>query len=853
MQGQAATLPAIAASDEADDLIDIPAVASHQLFVARQRRSGHRIGWLSPWIVSIAVLLILIYLTIALWRAETLLENLGADQSRLTHRGSHWVLGGGLSISLFTSLIVFLTIRNRSRDHELMRRYLRALELLQSNAASIISRVDAGQAALTELCESARQLLKMDRAGIQLFDPAAARLELLASSGDMPDNPPRYYPLDQLPIVRSCIESGDVFFAKDVEQLNIPQNREVMKLFRARSLMLIPLSIGSEQIGMMTLSSSTPRTRFDDVDRRLGEVLGSQAAVVLANNRLYQAQQLSAQKYKALVDQRELLYSTNASIFQTASLEETLARIAELAPLALGGDACVVALSAKPPNNVRIASVMWGTFPRGKLKKGAQFYCHASERAFQRGVACVFSQAQNDPDVAHIREAFPEMGSMVCVPMNGRDGARMGVLVLIRRKTGDFSVEQLKMARLFSTRAATAIENAMLYQETRRALETQQKLLAQRDALWSVNAALYQAGTLQETLQRIVQLAPRALGVNLCAVDMTGKREGEIVLTAITDHCNASDLVGRTFDVGNMNAGEVLRTGEIRVVPDARTNPGVPPQFRDRFNVQSVAYFPLLRNDGEAQGVLVLVRHQPGEFDPAQIELARMFSTRAASAMENARLLEQTRRDATTKATLLRELNHRVKNNLAGIVALLSMGEPEMPPAARRWLDRVTDRVRTMAAAHQLFLGDAQRVPLSNLVERMLSSLSVAYNTGVEIKLELNAAIDVQLRTEQAISLVMALHELCYNAILHGLGAAGGMITLRSRDTGPDRLAIDVIDNGKGLSSGHDRAGAGLEIVRGLVGRELHGDFSLRSAPGGGTIATVEFPLLGAGPEQHAS
>jgi two-component sensor histidine kinase len=99
----------------------------------------------------------------------------------------------------------------------------------------------------------------------------------------------------------------------------------------------------------------------------------------------------------------------------------------------------------------------------------------------------------------------------------------------------------------------------------------------------------------------------------------------------------------------------------------------------------------------------------------------------------------------------------------------------------------------------------------------------------------------------------MALHELCYNAIVHGLGGTGGTVTLRTRDAGPGQLAVDVIDNGKGFKSGdgNGETGAGLEIVRGLVGRELHGSFTLNPAPGGGTIATVEFPLMGADTEHQ--
>jgi two-component sensor histidine kinase len=321
-----------------------------------------------------------------------------------------------------------------------------------------------------------------------------------------------------------------------------------------------------------------------------------------------------------------------------------------------------------------------------------------------------------------------------------------------------------------------------------------------------------------------------------------------------------------------------MATREPLVVEDARQDAGIPSQFRQRFRIGSIAYFPLYRTDGKGLGLLVLLRHEPGPFDKARMELARVFATRAASAIENAQLLEQTRKDAATKAMLLRELNHRVKNNLAGIVALLSMGEPEMPPAARRWLDRVTDRVRVMAGAHQLFVGDAESVPLDSLVERMLSSLSVARSPGVEMRVEHGTPPGVELPAEQAISLAMALHELCYNAIVHGLEGTSGSVTLRTREAGAGRLAVDVIDDGRGMpapvrsavavgaavgeglspydenheggdppgANGH-ATGIGLEIVRGLVSRELRGSFSFGTPPGGaGTVATVEFPLQGA-------
>jgi two-component sensor histidine kinase len=391
-----------------------------------------------------------------------------------------------------------------------------------------------------------------------------------------------------------------------------------------------------------------------------------------------------------------------------------------------------------------------------------------------------------------------------------------------------------------------------------------------------VNAAVYRAGTLEESLDRVARLAPAALGVDLCAVDLTTGRPDELYLAAIT-HDLGRELIGQPFSTVGRNAGRAMASREPLLVEDARQDDRIPAEFKQRFRIGSIAYLPLFRSDGEALGLLVLVRHAPGPFDKARIETARVFATRAASAIENAQLLEQTRKDADTKAMLLRELNHRVKNNLAGIVALLSMGRPGMPQAAGRWLDRVTDRVRVMAGAHQLFVGDSNSVPLSGLVERMLSSLSVARSPGVEMRIEHGIEPGVQLPAEQAISLAMALHELCYNAIVHGLGERGGTVTLRTRRPAPGQLAVDVIDDGAGMpatagdgrgpadGNGHTDAsadgnadghsGIGLEIVRGLVSRELRGSFTFAPRDGhtgaaaAGTVATIEFPLEGAVPD----
>ncbi len=278
----------------------------------------------------------------------------------------------------------------------------------------------------------------------------------------------------------------------------------------------------------------------------------------------------------------------------------------------------------------------------------------------------------------------------------------------------------------------------------------------------------------------------------------------------------------------------------------------------------------------------------PRQFTDAERRLARLLGSQASVILANSRLyrqirralelhqelLEQTRRDAATKTILLRELHHRVKNNLAGIVGLLSMDEPDLPADARQWLDRIVERIQTMARAHELFTHGVDKVGLPELVEQVLPSLSVLLSPGIEVRKDIDGT-DLRLDTQQAVTLAMVLHELCSNAIVHGL-VDGGQLTIKARRS-DGKIIIDVIDQGRsdalpaladhlGETMHVDAAemvtirhgevwregklvetieverGIGLKLVSELVRRELKGRFQLIERPGSGTIARVELP-----------
>ena len=260
-----------------------------------------------------------------------------------------------------------------------------------------------------------------------------------------------------------------------------------------------------------------------------------------------------------------------------------------------------------------------------------------------------------------------------------------------------------------------------------------------------------------------------------------------------------------------------------------------------RYHVASLLVMPLVVAH-EQIGVMTMSCSRQRRFTASDRRLADLLGAQAAVIIVNSRLLEQTRRDAEVKAVLLRELNHRVKNNLAGIVALLSLGAPDMPAQTRRWLDRVTERIRVMASAHDLFSSGKATTDLAGLIEKVLPTLSVVRPPSVGIQTQIDA--DAMLDAEQAVSLAMVLHELCHNAIAHGM-PQGGTLTIRAKMIANQRIAIDVVDTGGASGSVEDSRGTGfgLRLVSELVARELQGSFTLQRHNGDGATASIEFPV----------
>jgi two-component sensor histidine kinase/putative methionine-R-sulfoxide reductase with GAF domain len=519
-----------------------------------------------------------------------------------------------------------------------------------------------------------------------------------------------------------------------------------------------------------------------------------------------------------------------------------LDKLTDAAMRLMGMDRCGIALVDRERQAIDVVAFA-GHRPAGARSSIKLEEMPASERIIASG------QILFVEDVAHLDMKFNKevarefaAGCVVLIPLRVEDKP-VGMMALSATQPRPLSDLDRRLAELLGSQANVILSKNMLYERMRNALDAQSRLMDQREALHAVNTAIYESRTLQESLDKVVEFAPAALGVDVCSLGLMTDVPEELLCGAATRPAGAA-LIGRRFNINGTRAQTVLATRQMTVVEDAGADPGIHAAVRQTFGVGSAVFFPLLRADGEPLGLLTLIRHVPGPFTAEQLDLARSFTTRAAAAIEIARLHDNAQSDAQKRAMLLGELNHRVKNSLAGIVGLLSIDRPEMSATARKWLGRVVDRIQTMAKAHELFSVGVERVSVPKLVESVLPTLSVVRPPSVVIHTDVDA-VHTPLDTQQAVGLAMVLHELCVNAITHGL-AGGGELWVRGHQVDGRGIVIDVCDNGPGLSSpagdgGSGRRGVGLQLVRELVSRELRGAFRLGPRDGGGTVATIEF------------
>jgi two-component sensor histidine kinase len=262
-------------------------------------------------------------------------------------------------------------------------------------------------------------------------------------------------------------------------------------------------------------------------------------------------------------------------------------------------------------------------------------------------------------------------------------------------------------------------------------------------------------------------------------------------------------------------------------------------------SIVSVSNVPVLIN-GAAWGVLEVDSTVPRDFTEDTTE----FLTAAAALVgtvlrhdthpEGERLMAAAA-EAQRREILLREMQHRVKNNFQLVLSSISIQKRRSQGAeVHRALDHVASRINAISLAHDQLAPrhEGQTVRLSDYIRALRNAIHQQVE-DVEVDVESD---ELELSIDRALPVGLILNESAMNSIKHAFGPEGGRIRVGLvGGVGFGEARLTVSDNGRGIQSSNEQ-GSGLKLIDSLA-RQIGGTIEQQSSQAG-TTTILTFPLI---------
>jgi two-component system, sensor histidine kinase PdtaS len=531
----------------------------------------------------------------------------------------------------------------------------------------------------------------------------------------------------------------------------------------------------------------------------------------------------------------EALQRINAAANSILELDQTLHTAAKAVADEMDVDLCVIFLFDDITRELQLRATSGPNPSNGhfSLQLGQGYTGWVAEQGHPLIVRDAFEDARFSYEAVAYGEPYR---GLLAVPIIFFTMVKLqGVIAVQTKEPRYFSEQEVHFLELVAGQLAMNIENGRLYEQTDEELR---RKVHELSTLHQVSAVVTSSLDLDNVLSMIVAQAVLLSGADcsiLFELDPVTEK-----LRAVASHgFDTQAIADATVRAGQCCVGRVVRSGEPSMRVDCmRQDVGCfLHNLSDAVGDQhAVLCAPLTTVHGPL-GSLCVFSSQRHMLNAHQLQLVVTFANVAAIAMENARLFTQTREGLRTKDALLREMHHRVKNNLQQVASILNMQRRRAKsPELEQILEENVSRIQGIAETHDL-LSTAQlgMAPVDEIVRKIVGIVrGNLVPPELHIQFHINHA-PFPVPSEQATTLAIILNELIANAIEHGFGGRDrGEIrisgTLRS-----GMIVLRIADDGRGLPDGfavEKAEGMGLQLVRRLVESELRGSVEIYQLEG---------------------
>jgi len=338
---------------------------------------------------------------------------------------------------------------------------------------------------------------------------------------------------------------------------------------------------------------------------------------------------------------------------------------------------------------------------------------------------------------------------------------------------------------------------------------------------------------INKVLLNIIDAAKIITDSEACSVFLIDNLTNEMILSIPTGPAGDS-ITGKRFPLGEGIAGWVAENAEPQIVNDVSADE----RFRGDFNpeifiTRNILCAPLLNQSQEVIGVLQAINKKDGTaYRSDEIPLFEALANQAAIAITNARMHEE-------RTTLLAEIHHRVKNNMAVVSSLIQMqAMMETDEGVQGKLLVNVARISSMATVHeQLYMSDSfSRLNLGKNIEMVSRSSFSSLNSTSKVDAKF-ACDRADLSINQSIPCSLIVNEVIIHLVKHGFKTVkrGEFHLELTESMDKEVILLTIRHNGQSIRErieGEDISEAGFHLID-VLSKQLQAEYCYTEDPEG--------------------